>query len=114
MRRIDFSRFKKALTVECQQCLDVLSNCAYYDLRWAEDAFGTDVVGRSYIHKKMNEYGIRPSCSVVYALGVMLGTGTYDEEETQIPRGEARRRMTFLIRGVASTHAANGKKPGWE
>lgn len=114
VRRIDFSRFDKALTAECQQSLDVLSNCIYYDLRWAEDAFETDAAGRSYKHEKMKEHGIRPSCSVIYALGTMLGTGAYDEEKTQIPRGEALRRSIFLIRGVASTHAVNSGKQGWE
>ena len=53
VRHIDSSRFDKALTSKCQQSLEVLSNCIYYDLRWAEDAFETDTAGRSYRHTKI-------------------------------------------------------------
>jgi len=114
VRPIDFSRFDQTLTGECRQSLDVLSNCVYYDLRWAEDTFETDAAGRSYIHRKLKEHGIRPSCSVIYALGAMLGTDTYDEGDARLPRDAALRRATFLIRGVASTHAANSQRRGWE
>jgi len=114
VRGIDFSRFDRALTGECRQSLEVLSNCVYYNLRWATGAFETDAAGRSYIHTEMKEHGIRPSCSVIYALGAMLGTGTYHEDGAKLPRDEALRRATFLIRGVASSHAANSKRSGWE
>jgi len=114
VRPIDFSRFDKALTAECRQCLEVLSNCIYYNLRWAKKAIEADAAGRSYVHKDMGEKGIRPSCSVIYALGVALGTGVYDEQTAKVLRSEALRRTTWLIRGVTSIHITNSREKGWE
>jgi hypothetical protein len=92
----------------------LLLNAARYNAAWIERTFVLDVEHDSYPIRRFDEHGIRPACSVVYALATLLKTRAADEDVRHASPDEVRRRTIRLLRGVAASHLANRPQgPHW-
>ncbi len=106
---IGWSCFQQPAAVDndYRQCSTLLQNCARCNLQWIARTFKEDPSGRLYVLTRMNEHGIRPATSLVYALATILKTRAFDEATVGISRQEALERTLKLLRGAAITHKVN-------
>ncbi|MGI9458122.1 MAG: hypothetical protein ACR2NU_16280 [Aeoliella sp.] len=92
-----------------QEIVSLLLNCARYNLSWIERTFELDPAGEAYVLKGKGEHDVRPACSVVYGMGVVLQCGIYDAKVIGVDEAEAKRRTVRLLRGIVRAHAANSE-----
>ena len=97
-----------------RQCSEILLNVARYNLLWIDKTFKMNADKSLYVHEKMDENGIRPSCCAALALATTLQTGIFDEKAIGVSQEQARRKTAKLIKSVAAVHKSNSsKEKGW-
>ena len=113
---IDWPRFDSGIDLDsdCRQCGDLLRNCAAYILQWIPKTFEENPSQRMYVLTRMEEHGIRPSTSSVYALAALIATRAFDVAAIGLSQEEALERTIKLLRGVAATHKVHrANAEGW-
>ncbi|MDC0935051.1 hypothetical protein OAS39_02110 [Pirellulales bacterium] len=106
---IDWTRFEREIddNNRLAQCTSLLLNCARYNLAWIDRTFDHDEQGQAYVLTRFEEHGVRPACSAVYGMGVVLKSGIFDAEIVGLSEAEATERTIQLLRGIVRTHRAN-------
>lgn len=109
VRPIDWMRFARSVPVDPDReaCRDLLLHSARYNLAWIDRAFRTDPKTGAYVLETMEEHGIRPACSIVYALATLLQTGSFDPAVVGTDEKAATAATLKLLRGITASHAAN-------
>ena len=113
---IDWSRFGKPVTLgkDYQDCLRLLETSARYNLGWIPQQFRENAALASYPLTQFDEHGVRPACSVVYGMAVLLKAPDFDQNVVSLSRQAALERTVKLLRGIVATHKSNtGGAPGW-
>lgn len=113
---IDWSRLDKpvALGKDYQDCLWLLETSARYNLGWIPQQFRENPALASYPLTQFDEHGVRPACSVVYGMAVLLKSQGFDQNVVGLSRPAALERTVKLLRGIVATHKSNtGGAPGW-
>lgn len=93
----------------------LLAGNARYQLKVWLPSMGYDAPGDRFAVPS-DESGIRPITATAEALAIVLATKAYDEAAIGVPRAEAVRITTRLIRSLAAGHVANGGHwgDGWQ
>ena len=113
---IDWSRFRKpvALGKDYDDCRRLLQNCARYNLGWIPKSFSEDPALPSYRLARFDEHGVRPACSVVYGMAVLLKCDGFDQGVVGLPKQVALERTLKLLRGAAAAHKSHTRgSAGW-
>ncbi len=113
---IDWKRFDPPAREpdDTRQTVRMLLNAMRNNLAWAAGEHTESPEGDRYVIEGRGELDIRRPASAAFGISAGLVTGIYDEETVGVPEPEARQRVIKLIKGVASTHRANGDaEKGW-
>lgn len=93
------------------QSKSLLNHALRYNLQWCERELKAED-GR-YALPTMEEHGVRPACSVIYAAATAIKTGGFDEQRVGMTREEAMQRVKRLLEAVSRTHKVNRDTGAW-
>ena len=87
--------------------LVLMKTSARHNLGWIPQQLRENSALASYPLTQFDEHGVRPACSVIYGMTVLLKSSGFDQNVVGLSRQAALGRTVKLLRGIVATHKSN-------